>query len=358
MSLPNTLKAEVLTETINAFQAPSTFLTQMLYPRTSEVLLPTSTVRVDTITRGRVAAPFILVNGEAVAVPGREASGVSYETPNIRIKRQITPNEISTVYRAPGENVFVDRTSDIASQHFRRQVRDNIEDMSAMIQETIEWMVAQTLQGIVSYSVDDQEVFTLNLNRNGSNTITLTKTWDDFTYDNPTPLQDLIAAKRVLSAQGMPQPTDAICGKNAATALQLLLEKGLIPAITTTSGVTAGNGTLVNNFQENGGMYLGTIGGIRFWEYSRESKFADTSGTAPLIRDDYVELVSLSPITERRLYFGYIPDVDALLTGRYKGRIFSKAKPVWDPSGYQALAHSRPLPIPRMVDASISMKVV
>lgn len=357
-TIPNELKMETMTEVVNNIQTPGTFLTRLLYPRSAERTLGTETVRLDRVFRGRQAAPFVLKHGEAVAVPGREATGTSYETPNIRIKRPLTPSEQTMYFRRPGEQVFVGPGSDVVGQHIRQQIADDLADMVAMVDETKEWMVSRTLQGAISYEVADQEVFTLDFGRDGNNNITLTKMWDLDYPDDPTPLQDIYQAKKIISDHGLAAPTDVILGSEAASAFLHLLERLKIPALGTQSGVQAGSATMIEDFQANGAVFLGVVGGLRFWSYPRTTRFADTSASIPLIRPKYAEFVSVSPLADRAMYYGAIPDMTAIRNSRYRNRVFSKSWEIPDPSGYVALVHSRPLPVPRQVNGSVSMKVV
>ena len=79
-------------------------------------------------------------------------------------------------------------------------------------------------------------------------------------------------------------------------------------------------------------------------------------------RDDfgpkYAEFVTATPAAEMIEYFGAIPDMKALQGRLYVAQRFSKAWEVEDPSSIMNLTHSRPLPVARRPDSTVSMKVV
>lgn len=349
----NELKMETLTRVVNDIRSPNTFLTRFLYG--TERTLETETIRIDTRSRGRVIAPFVRVNGEAIAVPGRQASGYSVTAPNIRIKRPFTPSEL-LFNRQPG-GVFFNPAAGSVGAAVRRHIAEDLEDMVSYIDNAKEYLVSRTLQGSVAYEVADQEVFQIDYPRSSDNNITLTHFWDEIYPDAPTILADIRSAQRVVNEAGLPALTDAILGQEASEALSLLVEKGLIPSIKTDSGVRAGSMTLVENFRDDGVLFLGELGGIRFWEYSRSAEFVDGTQVS-MIRPKYAEFVSRSTATDRVMYYGAIPDMKALRGQRYVGRNFAKSWEENDPSGYVGLIHSRPLPVPRQPNASVSMKVV
>lgn len=350
----NELKMQTLTAVVEDIKSPNTFLTRFLYGRTQT--LETETVRIDTKSRGRYIAPFVRKNGEAIMVPGREASGYSVEAPNIRIKRPFTPSEL-LFNRQPG-GVFLNPARGAVASAVQMHIADDLQDMTDMIANSEEYMVARTLQGSLSYEVSDQEVFSIEYPRSSDNNITLTTFWNDATPEDVRPLQDVIAVKQVINDDGSPAPTDAILGSEATTAFLELAESGNIPSIKTDTGVRAGSLTLAENYSDDGVLFLGELGLVRFWSYSRQAEMMD--GTmVDMIRPKYAEFVSRNSVAaDRVLYYAAIPDMKALQGRRYRGRRFSKSWEIDDPSGYMGLVHSRPLPVPRRPNAQASVKVV
>jgi len=68
--------------------------------------------------------------------------------------------------------------------------------------------------------------------------------------------------------------------------------------------------------------------------------------------------LAVSPAAENVMYYGAIPDFDALQGRAWVGRRFGKSWMDKDPSAQIALVHSRPLPVPRRPGSMVSMKVV
>lgn len=353
MPLINELKTQTLTRVVESVTSPNNFLTRLLYGR--EQTLETETVRIDTRTRGRLAAPFVRKHGEALMVPGRTAGGYDVTAPNIRIKRPFTPSE-SMFNRQVGQGIFA-QNGQLAS-YVQQTISDDLADMVAMIDESKEWMVSRTLQGTIAYEVADQEVFTITYPRDSNHNVTLSHFWDNIYPDIPSPLTDIYQIKKLIADAGEPNLTDAILGEEATTAFLRLVEQKLIPTLDRNYAVNAGSATLVSQFQANGALYLGTLGGINFWGYTRTTQFVDTTVQIPLIRSKYAEFVSTASSTDRVMYYGAIPDMKALRGGKYRGRMFAKAWEIDDPSSYVGLVHSRPLPVPRRPNASVSVQIV
>lgn len=352
MPLVDELKQVTMTDVVNKVKSPNIFLTRLLFSRTRT--LPTETINIDTVTRDRQIAPFVRKNGEAIMVPNRDAKGYAVEAPNIRIKRPMSASEL-LFNRRPGGVLFNPSADDVAS-NVQQHIADDMADMADMVSNAEEYLVSLALQGTISYEVADEEVFTITFPRPGANNITLSTFWDDGTPADTRPLKDTHTAKKVISDASAPPLTDAICGTEATDSLLELAESGNLPALKTTSGIAAGQIEFVNRFRDDGAMFIGELGGIRYWSYGRT---ADLNGsTKNMIRPKYVEFVSASSAAQRVLYYGAIPDMAALQGRLFVGRRYSKSWEQNDPSAVMALVHSRPLPVPRRLDTWVSMKVV
>lgn len=346
------LKQVTMTEVVNNIDSPNQFLKRLLFSRHRS--LPTETIEIDVVSRGREVAPFVRKNGEGIMVGARTAKGHSVEAPNIRIKRPLTSSEL-LYNREPGGVIYNPTAAQVANR-VQRQIADDLQDMGDMITNAEEWLCALAIQGTISYEVEDQEVFTITLPRPSANTIVLTTFWNDADKTKPRPLQNILAAKKVVADDGSPALTDAICGASAADAILELAESDNLPAFKRDSGISAGDITFASQFSDDGVIFLGTMGGIRFWSYPRTVSLNGSS--VAMIRDKYVEFVSRSPAADRVLYYAAIPDMTALRGRRFVGERFSKSWEVQDPSVYMALVHSRPLPVTRRLGAHVSMKVI
>jgi len=337
-----------MTPMVNELLAPNTFLADSLY--SDHEPQGTESIDFSVASRARKVAPFVKAGAEAIMVESYGAVTNTVTAPNIRIKINVKPTVLTE--RQPGTIISIPQNQQISEieRHIVRQGQILKDDIA----NAWEYLCAMSLQGTLSWSVTDEETFTIIFPRSSANNITLSTFWNDGTPANVRLYADVHAVKRVLGNNGF-ETTDAILGSEAADAFIALVEAGLLKPLDIRN-VAGGSVSLVNQFTESGAMYLGTVAGVNFWEYSRT---AEVDGTATnLIRPKYAEFVSRRPNAERKLYFGAILDMEAFKTRRFVGEIFSKGWDKQDPSCIVMLANSRPAPVPRKVDASVSVKVV
>jgi hypothetical protein len=344
------LKWRTMTGTVNRMLSPNQFLKRLLFP--NEQTVGTDLIEFSVISKGREVAPFVKKNGEATMVGGYNESFNVVSPTNIRIKRPFAPNELLFGRRA-GTPIFIDSGQQLSAvqQHINR----DLQVMADLITNAEEYLVAQALTGVISYTNSDREAFEITFPRAGSNTITLSIFWD---AADPTTVRleaHVYQVKKLASDLGMPAITDAICGDEAVGALQKLIATGNIKVLDLRS-VSAGTATFVEQFSADGVLYLGELYGIRWWAYTRTALVNGVS--VPMIRPKYVEFVSNNAASERTMYYGAIADMTAFLGGSIQSKRFSKSWLVEDPSAMFALTHTRPLPVPRKPDATISMKVI
>ena len=355
MATINELKWATLTATVNEMKSPNRFLNRLLFG--NQVTLPTEDIEIGVISKGREIAPFVRKNGEGIMVAGHDEAFRTVSAPNIRIKRPFTPSEL--LYgRRPGTVIFSPGAG-MQMNAIRQHVARDMQVMADYVTNAEEYLASMALQGIITYEMADQDVFQIDFNRAGGNTITLTG--DDLWTagdGKSTPLKDIHRVKRILQDHGV-QPTDAICGTAAADALLALVEVGAVKMLGQEgASVAAGDFTFVTQFSEDGVIFLGRLGGVRFWEYGRSALHPDGTTTVNMVRPKFVEFVSTSAATERVLYYGAIPDLAAFQGRLFQSRRFSKSWEQDDPSVRMALLHSRPMPVLRRPDTSVSMQVV
>lgn len=354
MSTVNALKWIALTAAINAIKSPNSFLQKLLYPR--HQTLEVETIELGTISAGRDIAPMVKANGEAVLIGGTSKSFLTVAGPNIRIKQPFTPSEL--LYgREPGNALHIDQGASIiptVEQHIAR----DLQYQADMVTNNLEWLVAMSLQGTIQYILEDGEAFTITIPRSSDNVIVMSTFLNDATPANVRVLALINLVKHVMAdAEGL-SPTDAICGSEAAAALMELAESGNMKWLGVDfSRMQVGGGmSFVEQFRDDGVIFLGELGGVRFWQYSRT---ANLNGVAKdMIRPKYIEFVSTSTNSDRVLYFAAIPDMDALQGRKIRSERFSKSWIEKDPSRMMALTHSRPMPWPRKPNATVSVKAV
>lgn len=340
-----------LTSMINEAKSPNQFLKRFLYG--SHESLITETIEVAVQVGGRVMAPFVRKNGQAIMVDGRTSEAHHVEAPNIRIKR---PMEAATLITERPLSTAIYPNRGELNRAIAAKVADDVQVLADQITNAEEWLCAQSLRGVIEYEVEDQEVFTITFPRTAGHSFTDSAPWDVSPADTPDIHATFLAVKRLINANAGLAVTDCILGSEASDALMDVVRLQELPLMDN-SGVSHGRyEALVNQYREDGVLYLGRLDGIDFWEYSRE---VEVNGSdEPLIRAKYAEFVARTPAAQFKLYYGAIPDIDAIQSGRFIGERFSKSWVEKDPSALVQLAHSRPLPVPRRPDATCSVKVV
>jgi len=350
MSTITELKWTSLTPLVNEIKSPNQFLKRRLYGR--HVTLPTEDIELSVLTKGREVAPFVRKNGAALLIDGHSETFQTVSAPNIRVKRPFTPSGLlfnrrpGTVIFSPGAGMQVSALQ----QHIAR----DMQVMADAITNAEEYLCALSLTGVVSYSVSPNEHFTITYPKPAANNVTLTTFWDDADPTLPDPEENFHLVKKLLSDAVGLGLKDAIMGAGAAAAFRKILKiqgnLGQGPKLDT------GNLTLQQQYSNEGVIYLGQFCGVECWEYSRTVAVAGVS--TPLIRDKFVEFVAEGAAAEFTLYYGAIPDMKALQGRKFQGERFSKSWENEDPSQMIALAHSRPLPVPRRPGAMVSMQVI
>lgn len=350
MSTIQELKWSTLTATVNEMKSPNRFLQKLLW--SNHQTLPTEDIEISTLLKDRECAPFVRKNGEAIMVTGHSSKFATVQAPNIRIKRPFTPSEL-LFGRKPGTPIFVSGQSEVISA-VQAHIGRDMQVMSDMVTNATEYLCALALRGTITYSVDDQEVFTITFPKPSGNNVTLSTFWNDATPANVKLAADFRTAKKLISDEVGLGVTDVILGSEAATAFLNVMEANYKTA--TGAIWNPGKAAVAEQYTEDGVLYLGNFAGVDVWEYSRTMS---VNGVATdLIRPKYAEFITRSPAAQRVLYFGAIPDMDASETGLLQTERFAKSWLVKDPSAMMALVHSRPLPVPRRPGASVSMKVV
>lgn len=335
-----------MTAAINEIKSPNQFLTKLLFPPSQEETLPTETVEISVFSKGREIAPFVRKNGSAINVGGATEKFQTVEAPNIRIKRPMHAADF-LFRRRPGTVIFpgADGIRTAAQEHIAREIGI----MADMITNSIELLVSQVLTGTISYTVQDEDNFTITFPRPAGHDITSATVggWDGGTSVDIH--KDVMVVKRLMAVDGL-IPTDAVM---SPTVTSHFVNQTQLATFLDNRNIDAGLFRLQEQFMEDGAILIGRAFGINWWEYPRT---VDVNGVSTkLIRDNYVEFVSAVPAAENRLYYGAIPDVEAFEGRLFQSRRFSKSWVEKDPSALMELAHSRPLPVPRRPSSYVSL---
>lgn len=342
------LEWSFLTPVVNEMKSPNSHFSRTVFGR--HQTLPTETIEVSTLERGREMAPFVVKNGEAVLVSGHTATFATVEAPNIRIKIPFTPSEL-LFKRRPGTTIFQSGAGQI-NQAMREHIRRDLQGMIDTIENSLEYLCALAIQGTITYSVNEQDNFTITFPKPSGHTITLSTFWNDATPANVAIYTDFMTVKRLMQDYGL-SPVRCYLGQEASNAFLALLVARAEDL--NKLWIDAGALTLNQQFNSEGVIYLGRFMGVDMFEYSRT--VTDPAGSSvSMVRSKYAEFLP-SPSSQWVTYYGAIPDMDALEGRLWQGERFSKSWKVKDPSAQMALVHSRPLPVPRR-PFNVSMKVV
>ena len=289
-----------MTAAVNEIKSPNSFLQERLFSRHQS--FETETVELSLLIGGRDVAPLIRKDSEAVLVSGYTEDFVSMKFPTIRIKRPQTASEVMFT-RRPGTVIFPGASEQLSAieQHLAR----DLQRMSDLATNTVELMCSEALTGIITMSGTDSHNFRVDFERPAAHNLSAATAWSTSSAD---PHVDFLESKRLLNDEhGLPL-TDAIAAKDSAAEFLIL---DLVESRLDNRRITSGEMDLTNMFNASGAIFYGRFFGVNFWEYGRALDGQD------LIRAGKVEMVANVPAAENWLYFGAIPDMDAL-----EGRLF------------------------------------
>ena len=347
------LEWQSLTATINEIKSPNRFLQDLLFRERNTH--STQTLEIGRWTGGRKMVPFVKVGAQAFPVQGVGKAFTTVKAPNIRIKISFVPSPL-LFGRQPGTTVFVRRGEETISA-VQQHIAKDMQYMADQITNREEWMCAQALTGVISYSGADDleaEAFEFDYSRDAAHSVVLAGAdkWDSGTEDIAG---DVRAVKRlVMEAVGLTL-TDAICGTTAATAF--LNSAKVLAILERRNPEGDGPQILGGQVRPDGAYFMGRIFGINWWEYARTVD--DYAGnTVKMVADGLCHFVTQSGDAGQSIEYAAIPDWDAAEDGLLQSQRFSKSWVEKDPSAVIALAHSRPFVLLARPEAMVSYTVV
>lgn len=347
------LSWSTLTPAVNEMKAPNSFLKNMFFSRSQTV--PTRQIELSFLRRGRKIAPFVQRDGAGIMTSGRNEEFRVIQPAHIRVKRPMTPSELLNKRRA-GSVIHIDAGGIQAAM--RQYIADEMQMLMDDVDNSEEYLCAQALRGVISYSAADESSFTVTFPRSASHNVILTggDLWSAASTAKPG--QDFLEAGQLVNDDVSLNVTDVVLGADAADAFLACDEVKKDLNVNTGVALKTGNIDLNQQFQESGAMLLGTyVHGVRVWRYARQ---VEVAGAAyDLIRPDYAEFVARTPAAQMLTYYGAIEDMKAIGAGQVlQSKRFSKSWEEEDPSARMLLVESNPLPCTRRPDAIVSMKVV
>lgn len=352
------IETRVLNGVVQVEEKTHRFLTDLLFPQRTWLPIQTAEVQIDQDVFDPIMAPFVETNGEAVQLSRQSGNTYSVKTPYIPVKMTLTGSE-ELLKRSAGQSAILAPVGgvDVISENLTRLVANDTRTLMTSISEREEWMIAQMLQGTITYSAENRANWTVAFNKPAGNNVVPATYWDQAGATFLTDLQDI---KRIQNGNNGPGITDAICSTEAGQAITAAVEAGDL-AYDNDRNVPVGRfSAFVEDYNEQGVIYLGTIGNIRFWEYGESVKEEDRVTTEKLIRPGYIEFVSVTQklLDMNTLYYGVMTDIEAIMNNLHIARRFTKVKMQDDPSAYIQYMYSRPLPVPKRPDWYISFEAV
>lgn len=340
-----------LTRVVNREKRPRRALSAMFFPQSTHRNLTTEYAQVDELTGNQELAPFIDVNGEAVAVGQNNGRSYMLETPMISVKRPMTAQKL-LLQRMMGSTTVFGSAYD---ENIIKQIAKDTARLEAAIANREEWMIAMSLRGAISYENEDTGAsIKIDLRKPaGNDFVAPNGIW---TTGSPKVRQDIRAIKKLANDNEVNTPTVAIGDTTAATALYELIRTGVV--VLDKDANTRNLDTAMSvDYSEMGMNYIGMIDGIDFWEYN--ASFTDQGVTSTFIRPGYFEFVPnrSTDMDNREMLYGRIMDIDAWEEGADIAERYSFTIRKKEPSSLTQYMKSRPLPWWYRADEIISMKV-
>jgi len=354
------LETRTLTETTNLIKPRVNFWQQLLWPQSTWDPVGTSVIELSFLEGDRESAPFVRRGAAGILMAGDTERFALVEAPNIRIKANLDPRKLADT-RFPGQGIFIGSGAEQLSAA-ERHVAQRMARLRERIDNTMEVMCSQLVQGQISYSVDGQDNFQITLPRDSGHDITLSAglLWGSGTENIP---ENFFTVKDLVSDKLGMQVTHCVLGSEAGAEFRLqAADITKLGSLLDNRRLVAMQADLTRQFEQSGAIYLGELSGIQVWQYSRT---INVDGVAtPMVRPKYAEFISATPAAENVMYFGAIEDLDAMGfgdggdEGSFQSPFFAKSWNEKDPSARVMLMHSRPLPWTRKANSRVSMKVI
>lgn len=346
------LRYQSLTAAINNIQPSQSFLKQLLF--STERTLATETMEISTKIGKRKMAPFVRKGGEGIMIPGTSAEFATVEGPNIRVKMPFTPSELLWK-RRPGVPIYASENEIDAAA--KQHIADDLEYMSKQIENSEEWLCSQALLGTITYSRAEQEIFRITYPRDATLTWDVSGSAPWSTAASKASIQFKEVKRRMNAVDGF-TPTIALMPQDVADYFLALDEiRGSNSLLSNDRNLTAGEISLVEQYTQQGALYLGRFCGIACWEYSRTIE-GDDGSTVSLLPAKKVQFVAQTPNNEFKTFYAAIPDASAPNGLVTRTKRFAKSWVTEDPSVIWALSHTRPLPVPTRTNATMTLVVL
>jgi hypothetical protein len=337
-----------LSPMVDLSKSPASFLRNLLFG--AGKTMSAENLEVPVIVGGRTVAPMISpCSSDAPWVRRRAKETKLIRFPRMALRFALNACKVQTT-RLPGMNHYADQGEILSA--YEIEVAEHQRELRDQMANRLELMVAQLLQGEMSYQDDEGDAWVYTSPKPGGNSFSAADGWDT---DDGAPEDDILAAKQVISDEVSEQPTHMLLGSDAMqafihneSALRLFGVGGSV------RDIRAGNLDLTANFQDSGAIYLGMFAGLQVWGYPRQ---VTVNGSATdLIRPEWAEIVTVKPGAMNQLYFGPIHNFKS--GQRMEWREFSHSWMSLDGQSVCFHTESRPMPVFHKPGSHVSIHVV
>lgn len=327
------------------------FLTSLIFGGREETLF-TESVEWTILEGGRKLAPFVSVNSEAVTVQRRSITRANVSTPNIRMKMPMDAFS-HTVRRGAGMPSHVTSSGQIQAE-YEAAIAADAKEMRDRIDNRVEWMVASMItdptDGFMRLSFTDDKLanWTVSVPRHvdADAVVPSGQDWDACTFAQFN--AHILDVKAFFSARSLGGIRMCIVDDNTARAM---LGNTNLHAALDRNNLRIGVLDTTSQYNDQGAYYVGSLCGVEFWAYNRTFElddgtvrnFMNPSNTA----NKNVAVFIATGDADSKIYYGPIPDHEAIQSGLHIAKTYAKAWLESDPSLYMQLVHTRPLPMIR-----------
>lgn len=291
-------------------------------------------------------APTGYINDPAMDVNvANKITPYAITPPQIFIKDTLTAGEVARC-RIAGMN-YINQTRDNKEFAFNQLIATKQQGMLKLIERRTEWLIAQALNGSISYTSETGRKFEFNYGQSAGVTLTGNK-WDASSAGNPIhQLREMVKEYKRRNNQLSPDLIIMDGAAGEAFLNNVEVEKWLQSPGAQIFELKAG-------LAKDDTQPIGVLQGAEIYEYS--ATYKDSNGAVKSYLDSGYVYMTNSKLW--RLFYGAIYDFDAgafpLVTGSY----YSKMKPSEDGKSLVLYAEAHPLPVVASVNGVLRVKVL
>lgn len=254
---------------------------------------------------------FIPPNTAAFPVGEGRGKRVTARIPHQALKTSINPSDIhraNTLF--PYESIDMEDKSllaQIRNSRLGKRIAQIITQHQSRIRTMDHWMASQAMTGSVAYSAKGEDSFIADFGRPSSHHEIL-PALDQWTDPAASVLDPVLRAQRAIAAATNTQATVALMHPNVVPNW---IRNTETTAMLDNSGIMIGGMDLTSGYANAGTIrYYGSMHGMTWWSLDQSLTINGTS--VPMIRDGYVEFLSVDPALGNRFVYSPIVDFDGM----------------------------------------------